>query len=76
MTITGTQPKTPETASVLKKKTDSKLQKDLNQKRISGTSLVVQWLRIQLPMQGTRVRALVQEDLTCHVAAKPVRHNY
>ena len=40
------------------------------------TSLVVQWLRIHLPMQGTRVRALVQEDPTCHGATKPVRHNY
>ena len=29
-----------------------------------GISLVVQWLRIRLPMQGTRVRALVQEDPT------------
>ena len=27
-----------------------------------GTSLVVKWLRICLPMQGTRVRALLQED--------------
>ena len=26
-----------------------------------GTSLVVQWLRIRLPMQGTRVRSLVRE---------------
>ena len=41
-----------------------------------GTSLVAQWLRIRLPMQGTRVRALVWEDPTCHGAAKPVRHNY
>ena len=41
-----------------------------------GTSLVVQWLRIHLPMQGTRVRALVREDPTCHGATKPVRHNY
>ena len=40
------------------------------------TSLVVQWLRICLPRQGTRVRALVREDLTCHGATKPVRHNY
>ena len=39
-------------------------------------SLVAQWLRIRLPMQGTRVRALVQEDPTCHGATKPVRHNY
>ena len=30
--------------------------------RISRTSLVVQWLRIHLPMQGTRGRSLVWED--------------
>ena len=41
-----------------------------------GASLVEQWLRIRLPMQGTRVRALVQEDPTCRGATKPVRHNY
>ena len=35
-------------------------------------SLVVQWLRICLPMQGTRVRALVREDPTCRGATKPV----
>ena len=39
-------------------------------------SLVVQWLRIRLPMQGTRVQALVQEDPTCCGATKPVHHNY
>ena len=39
-------------------------------------SLVVQWLRIRLPMQGTRVRALVREDPTCRGAARPVRPNY
>ena len=27
-------------------------------------------------MQGTRVRALVREDLTYHGANKPVHHNY
>ena len=37
-------------------------------KKISRTSLVVQWLRICLPMQGTRVRALAWEDLTCRRA--------
>ena len=42
----------------------------------SGTSLVVQWLRIHLPMQGTQVQALVQEDPTCQGATKPMRHNY
>ena len=29
-----------------------------------GASLVAQWLRIRLPVQGTRVRALVREDPT------------
>ena len=42
----------------------------------SWISLVVQWLRIRLPMQGTRVQALVREDPTCRGAAKPVCHNY
>ena len=40
-----------------------------------GASLVVQWLRICLPMQGTRVRALVWEDPTCRGATRPVSHN-
>ena len=53
-----------------------KINKFFLKKTILGTSLVVQWLRIRLPMQGTRVRALVQEDPTCHGAAKPVHHNY
>ena len=42
----------------------------------SGASLVAQWLGIRLPMQGTRVRALVRWDPTCRGAAKPVCHNY
>ena len=37
-------------------------------------SLVAQWLRVCLPMQGTRVRALVWEDPTCRQAAGPVSH--
>ena len=41
-----------------------------------GASLVAQWLRICLPMQGTWVRALVWEDPTCRGATKPVSHNY
>ena len=48
-------------------------------KHIKGSdraSLVAQWLRICLLMQGTRVRALVWEDPTCHGAAGPVSHNY
>ena len=45
-------------------------------KNQSRASLVAQWLRIRLPMQGTWVRALVREDPTCRGAAKPVRRNY
>ena len=41
-----------------------------------GISLVAQWLRIRLPMQGPRVRSLVWEDPMCRRATKPVRHNY
>ena len=44
-------------------------------KKERGASLVAQWLRICLLMQGTRVRALVWEDPTCHGAAGPVSHN-
>ena len=39
-------------------------------------SLVAQWLRICLPMQGTRVRALVWEDPICRGATRPLSHNY
>ena len=41
-----------------------------------GTSLVTQWLRIHLSMQGTWVRSLAWEDPTCRGATKPVRYNY
>ena len=37
-----------------------------------GISLVVQWLRICLPMQGTWVQSLVLEGPTCRGATKPV----
>ena len=53
--------------------TDAKI---LNKILATGASLVAQWLRICLPMQGTRVRALVWEDPTCRGAARPVCHNY
>ena len=36
---------------------------------------VVQWLRTCLPMQRTWVGSLVQEDLTCLGAIKPVNRN-
>ena len=44
--------------------------------RTTGASLVAQWLRVCLLMQGTRVRALVWEDPTCRGATGPVSHNY
>ena len=48
----------------------------LTLRRRKGTSLVAQWLRIHLPMPGTRVRALVPEDPACCGTTKPVHHNY
>ena len=42
----------------------------------SWVFLVAQWIRICLPMQGTRVRSLVWEDPTCRGATRPVSHNY
>ena len=51
-------------------------EKTVIRKDTCGTSLVGQWLRIRLPMQATRVRALVREDPTCRGATKPVRNNY
>ena len=41
-----------------------------------GTSLVGQWMRIYMPMLGTGVRSLVQEDPTCFRATKLVCYNY
>ena len=49
---------------------------DLLLKHSNRASLVAQWVRIHLPMQGTWVQALVREDPTCRGATKPVRHNY
>ena len=40
------------------------------------TSLVAQWSRKPLPMQGTQVRSLLREDTSCQGAAKPTHHNY
>ena len=37
---------------------------------------MVQWLTICLPMQGTWVQSLVQEDPPCCGAIMPVCHNY
>ena len=43
---------------------------------ITRASLVAQWLRVCLLMRGTRVRALVWEDPTCHGATRPVSRSY
>ena len=45
-------------------------------KKCYGSSVVAQWLRKRLPMRGTQVQALVQEDPTGCGATKPVCHNY
>ena len=39
----------------------------------AGTSLVVQWLRICLPVQGTWVRSLVRGDSICCGATNPIQ---
>ena len=44
--------------------------------RYAQISLVTQWLRIRLPLQGTWVRALVWEDPTYRGATKPVHNSY
>ena len=54
----------------------NKFNKDFKNGPHKGTSLVAQWLRVRLPMQGTRVQSLVWEDPTCHRSTKPMRHNY
>ena len=43
---------------------------------MTRTSLVVQWIGIQLPMQGTQVQSLIQEDSTYHGATKLMSHKY
>ena len=48
----------------------------LIKKWLSGTSLVAQWLRICLPMQGTQVQSLDREDPTCCGATKPMHHKH
>ena len=39
-------------------------------------SLVAQWLRINLSMQGTQVWALIQEDPICRRATGHMHHSY
>ena len=68
-----------QTACVVRGDLTSKTQQYPVKKRkniSSVTSLVEQWLKICLPMQGTRVRSPVQEDPTCCGATKTVSHNH
>ena len=59
--------------TVMKEEQDEKWAESSRRRR---ASLVGLWLRIHLPMQGTRVRALAWEDPICCGGTKPVRHNY
>ena len=52
------------------------LKKNLLKKLESRASLVAQWLRICLSMQGTQVQSLVWEDPTGCGATKPTHHSY
>ena len=54
----------------------SKGSESLGSKVCSRTSLVAQWLRICMSMQGTWAPSLLQEDPTCRGATKPMHHNY
>ena len=47
-----------------------------NKKMKNRASLVIQWLRICLPMQETWVWSLVWEDPTSRGATKPMFHNF
>ena len=65
-------PAIPVLGIYLKKNENTNLKRYMH----SWASLVAQWLRICLPMQGIRVRTLVWEDPTCLGATRPVSHNY
>lgn len=41
-------------------------------KKKLGTPLVVQWIQVHLPVQGTWVQSLVEEDSTGHREAESV----
>ena len=73
--MTGTELRGDTRESVESRLLKTGYQKIFLKKEKSRASLVAQWLRVCLLMQGTRVRALVWEDPTCHGAAGPVSHN-
>ena len=45
-------------------------------KRATGTSLVVWWIGVCLPVLGIGVRSLVRVETTCRGASKPLHHTY
>ena len=61
---------------ILGKLVNMSINKVMSRNYSIGLPWWLQWLRIRLPMQGTRVQALVREDPTCHRAPKPLCHNY
>ena len=68
-----------ETTREIKKYLEMKMKSQHTKTYGGRASLVVQCLRILLPMQGTQgtqVLPLVWEDPTCCGATKPVHHNY
>ena len=59
-----------------KKKNNPPNKQTKNKVRLSGTSLVAQWLRIHLPMRGHRFEPWSGEIPHAGGATKPMRHNY
>ena len=53
-----------------------KKKKKLQKNEQGWTSLMTQWVRICLPMQGTWVWSLIWEDPTCCRTTKPISHNH
>ena len=49
---------------------------NIHKSKVCRTSMMVKWLRVCLPMQGTWARSLVQEDSTCCEGTELVCHNY
>ena len=37
---------------------------------------MVQWIRTHLPIQGTQIQSVVEQDFTHLEATEPVHHNY
>ena len=66
----------PETHSTAGLRASATAQDFSSEIQILETSLVAQWMRIHLPVQGTRVPSLVPEDPTCCGATKSVHRNY